>query len=67
MGDAKKFSSLLVEYRKAPRITKTRIYLETMEKLFKRFEKLTIVDSKVKGLLPVFDKSFIKNKAQVDP
>lgn len=53
-GDSEKFGAVLTEYRRAPGITRKRIYLETMEELFSRFEKLTIVDSKVKGILPVF-------------
>lgn len=53
-GDAEKFETVLQEYRKAPKVTRKRMYLETMEELFARFERLTIVDSKVKGVLPVF-------------
>ena len=30
--------------------------IETMEEIYSKFEKLTIVDAKVKGLLPVFNK-----------
>lgn len=55
-GDAQKFEEIYRTYAKAPNITKRRIYLETMETLFKKFKKLTIVDGKVKGLLPVFQK-----------
>ncbi len=55
-GDAEKFEQILKEYKKAPSITRKRIYIETMEELFKNFEKLTIVDDTVKGLLPVFNK-----------
>ncbi len=53
-GDAGKFLAVLKEYRRAPNITKRRLYLETMEELFKKMENVTIVDPKVKGLLPVF-------------
>ncbi|MBD65605.1 MAG: FtsH protease activity modulator HflK [Halobacteriovoraceae bacterium] len=53
-GDADKFKAIAREYRKAPAITKKRIYLETMENIFSRMENVTIVDDKVKGLLPVF-------------
>lgn len=53
-GDAAKFTAILKEYKRAPLITRKRIYIETMEKIFRRMENLTIVDSKVKGLLPVF-------------
>lgn len=55
-GDTVKFLQILKEYNRAPAITKKRIYLETMEDLFKRFNQITIVDPKVKGLLPVFNK-----------
>ncbi len=53
-GDAKKFTAVLKEYRLAPAITRKRLYIETMERIFKRFEKVTIVDSKIKGLMPIF-------------
>ena len=53
-GDVAKFEKVLVEYRKAPNITKKRLYLETMEELLGRFQSVTIVDPAVKGLLPVF-------------
>ncbi|MEK7395639.1 MAG: FtsH protease activity modulator HflK [Candidatus Poribacteria bacterium] len=53
-GDAERFNLMLREYRNAPDITRKRMYLETMEELFGRFEKLTIIDDKIKGLLPIF-------------
>jgi modulator of FtsH protease HflK len=53
-GDTVKFLQILKEYNRAPSITKKRIYIETMESLFSKFDKMTIVDPKVKGLLPVF-------------
>ena len=55
-GDTQRFDELASEYNKAPAITEKRIYLETMEKLYKRMKGITIVDQKVKGLLPVFSK-----------
>ncbi len=61
-GDAGKFTSVLREYKKAPNVTRSRIYLETMETLYKKFTKLVIVDSKVKGLLPVFGKSLTQQE-----
>lgn len=54
-GDAAKFAEIYKEYRRAPSITRKRIYLETMEEVFDKFEQITIVDPKVKGLLPVFN------------
>lgn len=53
-GDAAKFVEVLSSYRKAPDVTRRRIYLETMEEIFSKFKEVTIVDPQVKGLLPVF-------------
>lgn len=53
-GDVAKFNALYREYRRAPRVTRTRIYLETMEEILANIEDFTVVDSQIKGLLPVF-------------
>ena len=54
LGDAEKFTAVLKEYKRAPAITRKRIYLETMQEVLKNMDNITIVDPKVKGLLPVF-------------
>lgn len=56
MGDANKFTEVLKAYKEAPVITRQRMYLETMEKVYSSAEKLTIVDPDVKGVLPIFGK-----------
>ncbi|MBC75489.1 MAG: FtsH protease activity modulator HflK [Halobacteriovoraceae bacterium] len=61
-GDADRFSEIYREYIKAPEITQKRLYLETMEELFSRMEDVVIIDSKVKGLLPVFGKGITSEK-----
>lgn len=53
-GDAERFSSMLVSYKKAPQITKDRMYIETVERLLTKLDTVTVVDPEVKGLLPVF-------------
>ena len=53
-GDAAQFESQLKEYKRAPAITRRRIYLETMSNVLKNVKDLTVVDPKVKGLLPIF-------------
>ena len=53
-GDAARFKSVSDEYLKAPEITRNRIYLESMEELLSGMKKLTIIDSKLQGVLPVF-------------
>ncbi len=52
-GEVKVFEELLVEYKRAPEITKKRIFLETMQHLFTSFKDVTIIDAKVKGVLPL--------------
>tara|TARA_B100001248_G_C27397744_1_gene466952 strand:+ start:3741 stop:4748 length:1008 start_codon:yes stop_codon:yes gene_type:complete len=53
-GDAERFRAMLTEYRKAPQVTKDRLYIETIEKVLDRLNSITVVDPEVKGLLPVF-------------
>ncbi|MEL6856943.1 MAG: FtsH protease activity modulator HflK [Pseudomonadota bacterium] len=43
-GEADRFKQILIEYQKAPRVTRERMYLETMESVLKRTDKL-ILDS----------------------
>jgi modulator of FtsH protease HflK len=53
-GDAAKFNSMLAEYAKAQRVTRDRMYLETMERILSKVEKKVIVDKDVaKGALPL--------------
>jgi membrane protease subunit HflK len=54
-GDAERLVQLIEEYNKAPEITRTRLYLELVEELFERFDSVTIVDPKLKGVLPIFE------------
>lgn len=61
-GDSEKFNKVLEAYQAAPKVTKKRLYLETMEKIFSNMEKLTIVDAKIKGLLPIFNNSVVGEK-----
>lgn len=61
-GDAQRFQDIYREYVKAPSITRKRIYLETMEELFSDLTDITIIDSKVKGLLPVFGQGGVNAK-----
>lgn len=53
-GDAANFNSMLVEYRRAPQVTRQRLYVEAMEEIFSNIDKLVVVDSKIKGVLPLY-------------
>ena len=50
-GDAQKFSLLLAEYRKAPEITRRRLYLEAMQAILPNLQRKVIVDDSLKGVL----------------
>src|SRR5256884_996711 len=50
-GEAQKFSLLLVEYRKAPEVTRRRLYLEAMQAILPNLQKKIIVDDSLKNIL----------------
>src|SRR6476659_7134525 len=50
-GDAEKFTLLLTEYRKAPDVTRRRIYLEQMQTILPSLQKKVIVDDSLKNIL----------------
>jgi membrane protease subunit HflK len=52
-GDAARFLSLYEEYRKAPEVTRKRIYLETMADVLNRSPRKWVVDDSLKGLVPL--------------
>ncbi|HUR41328.1 MAG TPA: FtsH protease activity modulator HflK [Verrucomicrobiae bacterium] len=47
-GEADRFSKILTEYRKAPRVTRDRLYLETMAEVLGNSQKV-IIDTKKSG------------------
>ncbi|MBK6880450.1 MAG: FtsH protease activity modulator HflK [Elusimicrobia bacterium] len=53
-GESSRFREVLAAYRTAPQVTRTRLYLETLEIIYGRVKSMTIVDKSVEGLLPVF-------------
>jgi len=54
-GEANRFQALYAEYRKAPEVTRKRIYLETMGEVLPSMGGKVIVDDDVKGLLPLLN------------
>lgn len=49
-GDANRFLALLNEYKKYPEVTRTRMYLETMERIYPKMKDIIIVDSETSKL-----------------
>ena len=54
-GDAARFTALYTAYRQAPAVTRTRIYLETMNRILPQVEHKVIVDDELRGVLPLLN------------
>ncbi|MGH9888589.1 MAG: FtsH protease activity modulator HflK, partial [bacterium] len=52
-GDAKRFDAFYEEYRKAPAVTRKRIYLETMRTMLPKAGRKVVLDEKARGVLPL--------------
>ena len=52
-GEATRFEAIYAEYRKAPRVTRNRMYLETMNEILPRMGRKVILDEKQRGLIPL--------------
>lgn len=59
-GDAERFSAIAVEYAKAPEVTGSRLYIETIEQILPRIRKL-IVDPKGNLVLSIIRKGEGRN------
>jgi membrane protease subunit HflK len=53
-GDAKRFSSIYNEYKKAPEVTRRRMYLETMAGILGPMNKVVVDEGAAKGFVPYF-------------
>jgi membrane protease subunit HflK len=54
-GDVVLFDEVLAAYRRAPEVTRRRIYLETMLAVYPKVQKKIILDDKLEGMLPILD------------
>jgi membrane protease subunit HflK len=54
-GDSARFVAFYGEYRRAPEVTRKRIYLETMNDILPRVQQKIIVDDGLKGVLPLLN------------
>jgi membrane protease subunit HflK len=52
-GDASLFESVLAAYKRAPVVTRRRIYLETMQSVLPTIDRKIILDEDLKGLIPL--------------
>lgn len=54
-GEAARFVALYDEYRKAPEVTRQRIYLETVRDILPRVGRKVVVDDEVRSVLPLLN------------
>ena len=54
-GDASRFLSVLEAYKQAPEVTRTRLYLETIERVMPKPKEKFIIDPAQKGMLSLLD------------
>jgi membrane protease subunit HflK len=54
-GDAARFSALLAEYRKAPEVTRRRIYIETLQDVLPGIRSKIIIDEQTRSILPLLN------------
>ncbi|MEM8954124.1 MAG: FtsH protease activity modulator HflK [Verrucomicrobiota bacterium] len=54
-GDAARFNAIFSEYLKAPKVTKRRIYLETVSEVMPKLGSKVIVDEESSNLLPLLN------------
>jgi membrane protease subunit HflK len=52
-GDASRFEAFHEEYRKAPVVTRKRIYLETMSTMIPKAGRKLVLDDRARGVLPL--------------
>jgi len=54
-GNALLFTAIFEAYRKAPEVTRTRMYIETMTEVLPQVKSKMIVDEDLKGVLPLLN------------
>ncbi|MBI2833228.1 MAG: FtsH protease activity modulator HflK [Acidobacteria bacterium] len=54
-GDVSRFLSIYDEYRKAPEVTRKRLYLETLSDILPKAGRKIVIDERNRGLLPLLN------------
>ena len=54
-GDVARFNALLAEYRKAPEVTRRRIYIETLQEVLPSIRSKIIIDERTRNILPLLN------------
>ena len=59
-GDATLFTALLAAYRRAPEVTRRRMYLETVGEVYPKVKRKIVLDAKAKNVLPLLNLEEVK-------
>jgi len=63
-GDVARFNSVYDEYRRAPEVTRQRLYYEMVEEVFKDAQGMTIIDRNLDNFLPMMNLGGAVNNTQ---
>ncbi|AHG85739.1 HflK protein [Bibersteinia trehalosi USDA-ARS-USMARC-190] len=66
-GEVERFTQVLPEYRKAPEVTRERLYIQTMEKVMKNTPKLMMDSANGNNLTVLPVDKLLQNKAENQP
>ena len=63
-GEVRRFLDILAEYEKAPEVTRNRMYLESVDGLLGRVDRLFVIDESQRGLMPFLDLNRLSGAAE---
>ena len=61
-GDADYYNSIYNEYKLYPKVTKTRMYIETMNIILSKNKNKIIIDKDIENLVPFLNQNNLKLK-----
>lgn len=67
LGDASRFRMILAEYKRAPGVTRERLYLETMEEIFGNATKVIVDSKKGNNMLYLPLDKWVRDQNQASP
>ena len=66
-GEAKQFDSIYAEYRKAPDVTRKRMYIETMSQVYAGVNKVIVDENAAKNIIPYLPPQTLGRPAPPQP
>ena len=66
-GESARFGSVEAAYRRAPDVTRQRLYLETMERVLPKMGGKVFLDPAIKGLVPLLSLDALRGAAATAP